>query len=190
MSDLDCGCCLLCSACLSGCVCLGSCMTNAFGCPSKVKLDKEQLPRICPECDDAAVYPAESQRWLRCFFLPVASLRSDKVWACETCDWQASMSKGGASAESEPAVKYPDANVRQPATHQPSRSREMNVPSSVAGRPSAHQSSRSRESSASPSVGSRPSIRQSVDPQESDLPNPYEMNTLPGHEQSAPQGQS
>ncbi|KAH9841480.1 uncharacterized protein C8Q71DRAFT_331559 [Rhodofomes roseus] len=195
MSDLDCGCCLLCSTCLSGCVCLGSCMTFAFGCPTKVNLDKEKPARVCPQCDDVAVFPAESHHQLRCFFLPVASFSSKQIWVCDTCDWQGVTKKTDASPESpDAAVKYPETAGRPSTTahqpsrsremnippngtgpaHQPTRSREMNVPPSHggAGRPPTHQPSRSRDVNAPPNAHPRPS-------KEPDLPNPYEMTTLP-----------
>ncbi|KAH9936221.1 uncharacterized protein B0H18DRAFT_316754 [Fomitopsis serialis] len=201
MTDLDCGWCLLCGTCMSGCALLGSCMAIAFGCPTKVKPDKEYFARTCPVCDDAAVFPAESHHEMKCFFLPVASLRSKRIWVCETCDWQARMKENEAGLDT--AVQYPEAVARPSrTTHQPSRSRVMSAPPNTTGRSSTHQPSRSRETNAPPNPAGRPSTHQPsrsrdtnapshADPrrsqhqasalQERDLPNPYEMSALPSN---------
>ncbi|KAI0731955.1 hypothetical protein C8Q72DRAFT_184369 [Fomitopsis betulina] len=123
MSDLDCTCCLLCSACFSGCYMLGSCMAIAFGCPSKVTLDKEgRLRKECPLCGDLAVYPAKASRSMKCFFLSVASISTEKRWVCDSCDWQAPMNEEAISMD--PGDNY----SRRSTTNEPGASREMNLP--------------------------------------------------------------
>ncbi|EPT05151.1 hypothetical protein FOMPIDRAFT_158988 [Fomitopsis schrenkii] len=98
---------------------LGSCMPFAFGCPWRVKLDKEgRPPQECPQCDNVTVYHAKATRSLRCFFLPVAPISTEERWVCDQCDWQANMSE-----EARPEDTY----LRWPTTNQPLASREMNA---------------------------------------------------------------
>ncbi|KAH9951306.1 hypothetical protein B0H21DRAFT_718393 [Amylocystis lapponica] len=75
------------------------CLPIIFGCPTKVKPDADQPPRICPRCNNAAVYSAKSRLWFELCFVPLIPMKAKHVWICSICQWSVPLQQGW-----EPAV--------------------------------------------------------------------------------------
>ncbi|GJE90865.1 hypothetical protein PsYK624_070090 [Phanerochaete sordida] len=70
------------------------CLPVLVGCQTKVKPEGDTAPRICPRCNNAAVYPAKSRMWFELCFVPLVPMKSKRVWICPICQWQLPIQPG------------------------------------------------------------------------------------------------
>ncbi|GBE82351.1 hypothetical protein BKA93DRAFT_760614 [Sparassis latifolia] len=75
------------------------CVPIIFGCPTKIKPEGDQTPRICPRCNNASVHSAKSRLWFELCFVPLIPMSSKRVWVCTICQWNLPIQPGW-----EPAV--------------------------------------------------------------------------------------
>ncbi|KAL5533197.1 hypothetical protein ACEPAF_4973 [Sanghuangporus sanghuang] len=70
------------------------CIPILFGCPTKIKPDGDQSPRICPRCNNASVFRAKSRTWFELCFIPLIPMTSKHIWCCSICQWQVPLQQG------------------------------------------------------------------------------------------------
>ncbi|EMD38492.1 hypothetical protein CERSUDRAFT_82757 [Gelatoporia subvermispora B] len=63
------------------------CIPIVFGCPTKIKPEGDQSPRICPRCHNASVCSAKSRTWFELCWVPLVPMRSKHIWICSICQW-------------------------------------------------------------------------------------------------------
>ncbi|EPQ58401.1 hypothetical protein GLOTRDRAFT_110180 [Gloeophyllum trabeum ATCC 11539] len=63
------------------------CLPIMFGCPTKIKPEGDQTPRICPRCHNASVFAAKSRMWFELCFVPLIPMSSKHIWMCSICQW-------------------------------------------------------------------------------------------------------
>ncbi|KAH9934815.1 uncharacterized protein B0H18DRAFT_869216, partial [Fomitopsis serialis] len=57
------------------------------GCPTKIKPDGDQTPRICPRCNNVSVTSAKSRLWFELCWIPLIPMKSNHIWMCSICQW-------------------------------------------------------------------------------------------------------
>ncbi|GBE79097.1 hypothetical protein SCP_0202940 [Sparassis crispa] len=70
------------------------CLPIFFGCPTRIKPEGNQTPRICPRCGNASVHSAKSRLWFELYFIPLIPLSSKRIWICSICQWSIPMEAG------------------------------------------------------------------------------------------------
>ncbi|KDQ60644.1 hypothetical protein JAAARDRAFT_31608 [Jaapia argillacea MUCL 33604] len=70
------------------------CLPIMFGCPTKVKPEGDQTPRICPRCHNASVFSAKSRMWFELCFVPLIPMTSKHLWMCGICQWNVPIQQG------------------------------------------------------------------------------------------------
>ncbi|KAF5324770.1 hypothetical protein D9611_004553 [Ephemerocybe angulata] len=89
------------------------CLPILFGCKTTVKPDGDQIPRVCPRCNNAAVISAKSRDWFEICFVPLIPMSSKHIWTCSICQWSMRVEAGGweptpvGQAGPPPAGYYP-----------------------------------------------------------------------------------
>ncbi|OCH95494.1 hypothetical protein OBBRIDRAFT_788049 [Obba rivulosa] len=63
------------------------CLPIIFGCPTKIKPEGDQSPRICPRCHNASVHSAKSRTWFELCWVPLIPMNSKHIWICSICQW-------------------------------------------------------------------------------------------------------
>ncbi|KAG0146537.1 hypothetical protein CROQUDRAFT_671049 [Cronartium quercuum f. sp. fusiforme G11] len=73
-----------------------------FGCPTKISQleDEKNDIRICPHCHNAAVYACKTRTWFEFCFVPLIPFKSQKIWLCSICRWQAIKLNDGSGPQS------------------------------------------------------------------------------------------
>jgi len=105
------------------------CLPIIFGCPTKIKPDGDQSPRICPRCNNASVTSAKSRLWFELCFVPLIPMQSKRIWMCSICQWSVPLQQGW-----EPAIPGGDFQPGRPWQQQPPVG-YMNAPSGHMGPP-------------------------------------------------------
>ncbi|EPT05964.1 hypothetical protein FOMPIDRAFT_1137969 [Fomitopsis schrenkii] len=63
------------------------CLPIIFGCPTKIKADGDQTPRVCPRCNNISVSSAKSRLWFELCWVPLIPMKSTRIWMCSICQW-------------------------------------------------------------------------------------------------------
>ncbi|OSX65179.1 hypothetical protein POSPLADRAFT_1038968 [Postia placenta MAD-698-R-SB12] len=99
------------------------CLPIIFGCPTRIKPDGDQTPRVCPRCNNASVTSAKSRLWFELCWVPLIPMRSERVWMCSICQWRVPIQPGW-----EPAVPNYNFQPGRPNQWQPPPSGYMAPP--------------------------------------------------------------
>ncbi|EIM90200.1 uncharacterized protein STEHIDRAFT_145330 [Stereum hirsutum FP-91666 SS1] len=70
------------------------CLPILFGCPTKIKPDGDQTPRVCPRCHNVSVIRAKSRTWFELCFIPLIPMTSKHIWVCSICQWSVPLQQG------------------------------------------------------------------------------------------------
>ncbi|KAA1474872.1 hypothetical protein DENSPDRAFT_841533 [Dentipellis sp. KUC8613] len=70
------------------------CLPIFFGCPTKIKPEGDQTPRVCPRCHNASVMSAKSRTWFELCFIPLVPMRAQHIWICGICQWSVPLQPG------------------------------------------------------------------------------------------------
>jgi len=88
------------------------CLPIIFGCPTKIKPEGDQTPRMCPRCNNASVISAKSRMWFELFWIPLVPLSSNHIWICTVCQWEVPHQEGYQPAV--PGQGFPPGRQQQP----------------------------------------------------------------------------
>ncbi|EGN96071.1 hypothetical protein SERLA73DRAFT_185591 [Serpula lacrymans var. lacrymans S7.3] len=91
------------------------CLPIMIGCPTKIKPDGDQSPRICPRCHNGAMFAAKSRTWFEFCFVPLIPMKSRHVWMCGICQLQVAMQPGWEPPVAHPGYQHPGQTVGGPA---------------------------------------------------------------------------
>ncbi|OBZ75950.1 hypothetical protein A0H81_04440 [Grifola frondosa] len=70
------------------------CLPIFFGCPTKIKAEGDQTPRVCPRCNNASVHSAKSRLWFELCFVPLIPMSAKHIWVCTICQWSVPIQPG------------------------------------------------------------------------------------------------
>ncbi|KAF8201608.1 hypothetical protein BJ912DRAFT_945873 [Pholiota molesta] len=69
------------------------CIPIVFGCPSKIKPEGQEAPRLCPQCHNLSVIRAKRTMWFELFWLPLVPIHWKHIWICTICQWNQEVQK-------------------------------------------------------------------------------------------------
>ncbi|EJD05763.1 uncharacterized protein FOMMEDRAFT_78069, partial [Fomitiporia mediterranea MF3/22] len=64
------------------------------GCPTKIKPDGDQSPRVCPRYSISSVFQAKSRTWFEICWIPLIPMNSNRIWCCGICQWRVPLQQG------------------------------------------------------------------------------------------------
>ncbi|KIM57610.1 hypothetical protein SCLCIDRAFT_16923 [Scleroderma citrinum Foug A] len=79
-----------------------------LGCPTKIRPEGDQAPRVCPRCNNAAMFAAKSRTWFEFCFVPLIPMRTKHIWMCGICQLQTQMQPGWEPAIAQPGYQHPN----------------------------------------------------------------------------------
>ncbi|KAH9854111.1 hypothetical protein C2E23DRAFT_819634 [Lenzites betulinus] len=65
-----------------------------FGCPTRLKPEGDQTPRICPRCSNVSTIRVKSRLWFELCFVPLIPMSSEHLWLCTICQWSVPLQQG------------------------------------------------------------------------------------------------
>ncbi|KAI0646936.1 hypothetical protein C8Q79DRAFT_957061 [Trametes meyenii] len=65
-----------------------------FGCPTRLKPEGDQTPRVCPKCHNASTIRVKSRLWFELCFVPLIPMKSEHLWLCTICQWSVPLQQG------------------------------------------------------------------------------------------------
>ncbi|RPD66015.1 hypothetical protein L226DRAFT_530150 [Lentinus tigrinus ALCF2SS1-7] len=70
------------------------CLPIVFGCPTRMKPEGDQTPRICPRCHNASTIRVKSRMWFELCFVPLVPMNKEHLWVCTICQWSVPIQQG------------------------------------------------------------------------------------------------
>ncbi|KAI0748004.1 hypothetical protein C8Q80DRAFT_1169550 [Daedaleopsis nitida] len=65
-----------------------------FGCPTRMRPEGDQTPRICPKCHNISTIRVKSRMWFELCFVPLIPMKKEHLWVCTVCQWNIPLQQG------------------------------------------------------------------------------------------------